>query len=245
MAGGRAYEDERRHAEAAAAAARRARMRRRARERALRARFAGVLEERNRMAREIHNTLLQGFTGITLQLQAVMQEVTRRPAHARAQMERMLEQADQSLADARRAVWDLRTPALQAESLAVALEDVARRAAEGDAPDVRFRVVGTPRPLVPAVEMALFRIGQEAVANAAKHAGASAIEVQLAYERRGARLVVRDDGRGFDPAATGSARGGHWGLVGMRERADQVDARLTITSGDGCGTDVVVVAPAR
>jgi signal transduction histidine kinase len=245
IAGGRAYEDEQRHAEVAAAAARRARARRRARERALEARFSGVLAERTRMAREIHDTLLQGFTGITLQLQAIVQEVTRAPERAKADVERILVLADKALVDARQAVWDMRAPALQAKSLAEALEDVTRRAGYGAGPNVRFRLTGKPRPLEPAAEMALFRIGQEAVANAVKHATARTIDVDLAYERRAARLVVRDDGRGFDPAGTAAARRGHWGLVGMRERAESVEARLSVTSAEGKGTEVAVVVRSR
>jgi signal transduction histidine kinase len=245
IAGGLAHEDERRHGEVAAAAARRARARRRARERALEARFAGVLAERTRMAREIHDTLLQGFTGITLQLQAIVHEVTRAPERAKEDVERILTLADKALADARQAVWDMRTPALQATGLAEALEDITRRAANRAAPTVRFRLTGTPRPLEPAAEMALSRIGQEAVANALKHAAARTIDVELAYERRATRLVVRDDGRGFDPAGTRAARGGHWGLVGMRERAEQVGARLTVSSASGRGTELVAVVPSR
>jgi len=245
IAGGRAYEDEKRHAEAAAAAAKQARARRRARERALEARFAGVLAERTRMAREIHDTLLQGFTGITLQLQAIMHEMTRAPQRAKEDVERILALADKALADARHAVWDMRAPALQAKSLAEALEDITRRAANRAAPEVRFRLTGTPRPLEPAAEMALFRIGQEAVANARKHSAARTVDVELTYERRVTRLVVRDDGRGFDPVRTPAARGGHWGLLGMHERAEQVGARLTVTGASGRGTELVVVVPSR
>jgi signal transduction histidine kinase/PAS domain-containing protein len=245
IAGGRAYEEQERHARAAAAAAKVARARRRARERALEARFAGVLEERTRMAREIHDTVLQGFTGITLQLQAVVRDLTREPERAKASVQRILAMADKTLVDARQAVWDMRAPALRAKSLAQALQDIARRAADGASPDVRFRLTGTPRPLEPAVEMALFRIAQEAVANALKHATASTIDVELVYERRATRLVVRDDGRGFDPADASTARGAHWGLVGMRERADHIGAHVTVTSADRRGTEVTVVVRQR
>lgn len=242
---GRAHEEEARHARAAAAAAKRARARRRAHERALEARFAGVLEERTRMAREIHDTLLQGFTGITLQLEAVMHKLTREPDRAKATVERILALADKTLADARQAVWDMRAPALRAKSLAEALHNIARRAADGAPPNVSFRLAGTPRPLEPAVEMALFRIAQEAVANALKHATASTVQLELAYERRVTRLVVRDDGAGFDPTDTATARGAHWGLVGMRERAENIGAHFAVTSARDQGTEVTVVVRSR
>jgi signal transduction histidine kinase/ligand-binding sensor domain-containing protein len=217
----------------------------RLRQRRLERRFSLVLAERTRMAREIHDTLLQGFTGLTLQLQAIAGLVTRAPERAKEHMERILSLADKTLVDARQAVWDMRTPELQTSSLAEALDDVARHAANGGAVDVRFRLTGAPRPLSPAAEMALFRIGQEAVANAVKHADARAVDVELAYEPRATRLIVRDDGRGFDVDDSYTARGGHWGLLGMRERADQIGARLTITSADGQGTEVTVIAPSR
>ena len=216
-----------------------------ARQRQLEGRFELVLGERNRMAREIHDTLLQGFTGITLQLQAASQQVVRAPERAKEEIERILALADRTLVDARQAVWDMRTPALEAQSLSEAIEGVTRRAAERGAPDVRFRLAGAPRPLAPAAEMTLFRIAQEAVANAVKHAAAHTIDVELAYEPRATRLLVRDDGRGFDSRETFTARGGHWGLLGMRERADRVGAQLTISSAEGRGTELVVVLPAR
>jgi signal transduction histidine kinase/PAS domain-containing protein len=241
IAGGRAYEEQVRHARAAAASAKRARARRQARERALEARFAGVLEERTRMAREIHDTLLQDFTGITLQLEAVVQGLTREPERAKADVEQILALADKALVDARQAVWDMRAPALRAKSLAEAVQDIARRAADGAPPDVRFCLSGTPRPLEPAAEMPLFRIAQEAVANALKHAAASVVHVELAYERYATRLVVRDDGRGFEPGETMAARGTHWGLIGMHERAEQIGAHLTLVSAERRGTEVTVV----
>lgn len=245
IAAGRASEDGKRHARAAAAAAKLARARRRARERALEARFAGVLEERTRMAREIHDTLLQGFTGITLQLEAIVNDVTREPARAKENVKRILTLADKALVDARQAVWDMRAPALQAKSLAKALADVARRAGEGTTAAVRFRLTGTPRPLEPTVEMALFRITQEAVANALKHGAARTVDVELAYERRATRLVVRDDGRGFDPAELPATHGVHWGLVGMRERAEHIGAHLIVTSAEQRGTEVTAVVRSR
>jgi len=240
VAMGRAHEEQARRARVATAAAKRARARRQAHERALEARFAGVLEERSRMAREIHDTLLQGFTGITLQLEAVMHDLTREPQRAKMNVERILSLADHTLADARQAVWDMRAPALRAQSLTEAMRDIVRRAVDGAPPDVRFRLTGSPRPLAPAAEMALFRIAQEAVANAVKHAAATFIEVELAYERCATQLKVCDDGQGFEADTPATVRGAHWGLLGMRERAEQIGAYFDVKSAPRCGTEVTV-----
>jgi signal transduction histidine kinase/ligand-binding sensor domain-containing protein len=214
----------------------------RLRQRVLERRFALVLEERTRMAREIHDTLLQGFTGITLQLHTVQRLVAEAPARAQRQIARLLELADQTLREARHAVWDMRMPGLDKGILATAVADMARDARTPGRETV-FRLTGTARHLAPATETALLRIGREALANAVSHAAARRIDVELAYGRREVRLVVRDDGRGFDPAAAPPAA--HWGLVGMRERAEAVGARLLVRSAPGEGTEVSVIAPGR
>jgi signal transduction histidine kinase/ligand-binding sensor domain-containing protein len=216
----------------------------RSRQRQLERRFALVLAERTRLAREIHDTLLQGFTGITLQLQALLGRLAI-PAEAKEEFERVLGLADRTLVDARRAVWDMRTPELERQGLADALVQAARAAADGSEIEVRSRVLGKPRRLAPAVEAALFRIGQEAAANAVKHADSRVLEVELAYQRRAVRLVVRDDGRGFPTDEEVRGHAGHWGLIGMHERAEQAGGRLTITGREGHGTEVVVTVPAR
>jgi signal transduction histidine kinase len=216
----------------------------RSRQRQLERRFALVLAERTRLAREIHDTLLQGFTGITLQLQALLGRLAI-PTEAKEEFERVLGLADRTLVDARRAVWDMRTPELERQGLADALVQAARAAADGSEIEVRSRVLGKPRRLAPAVEAALFRIGQEAAANAVKHADARVLEMELAYQRRAVRLVVRDDGRGFPTDDEVRGHAGHWGLIGMHERAEQAGGRLTITGREGLGTEVVVTVPAR
>jgi signal transduction histidine kinase len=238
LAAGRTYEERRRHADAAATAVKRARARRRARERALEARFAGVLEERTRMAREIHDTLLQGVTGIALQLRAALPHVRRTPETAVELLERMVALAEETSHDARRAVWDMRAPALGEGGLAGALRDAARRAAGGDGPRVEISIRGTPRALPVDVEDAILHVGQEAVVNAVKHAAARRVAVRLRYGRRGVRLTITDDGRGFDVDPDFRSYAGHWGLLGMRERAERVGAALTVASAPGDGTTV-------
>lgn len=243
IAAGRVYEDEERRAAAAAASAKLARARRRARERALEARFAGMLEERSRMAREIHDTLLQGVTGIALQLRAMIPRVRAAPDAAADSLQRLVELADKTSRDARRAVWDMRSPTLPPAGLPGALEQATRRLAVGVS--LRFAVRGTPRPLPPAIEDTILRVGQEAVANAIKHAAARCVAVSVVYGRRAMRLAVVDDGRGFPVDPDLRSYAGHWGLLGMRERADRVGARLTIRSAVGAGTTVELLAPTR
>ncbi len=214
----------------------------RARHRRVEARFALVLAERTRIAREIHDTLLQGFTGITLQLQALVARLTQ-SGEAREQFERVLALADAALAEARRAVWDMRSPELESQGLVDALIGAARAAVDGSGIELRTRVSGKPRRLMPVAEAALFRIGREATANAVKHADANVIELDLAYHHRSVRLSVRDDGRGIQPEKDTGAHSGHWGVIGMQERAEQAGGRLTITPAAGGGTKVVVTIP--
>jgi PAS domain S-box-containing protein len=223
------------------AAARLARVRRAARERTLRARFAATLEERTRLARDIHDTLLQGVTGIGLQLRATLPNLGAAPEGTVHAIRHIVELADATVRDARRAVWDMRAPALAQNGLASVLEEEVRRRANGVRIDFSLR--GTPRRIPAAAEDAIYRIGQEAVINAARHSGARAIWVALVYRQRSVRLTVEDDGRGFHVQPVGRSHGGHWGLIGMRERAERIDAPLDIRSGAGEGTTVELVVP--
>jgi signal transduction histidine kinase len=241
IAAGRAYEEERRHA----AAAKRGRARRRARERALESRFAGVLEERSRMAREIHDTLLQGVTGIALQLRAMIPRVRTNPEPAADALQAIVELAEKTARDARQAVWEMRSPALAQAGLPAALEQAARLAATPMGVVLRFSVRGSARRLQPVVEDTIFRVGHEAVTNALKHASAHSIGVSMAYDRSAVRLAVADDGRGFAAGSEPRSFAGHWGLLGMRERAERVGASLIIDSTEGAGTTVELIVPAR
>jgi PAS domain S-box-containing protein len=223
------------------ATARLARVKRDARERTLKARFAAVLEERTRLARDIHDTLLQGVTGIALQLRATLPNLGDAPQSTVDAIRRIVELAESTIRDARRAVWDIRAPALARRGLPTALEEEVQRQADGVG--AGFAIRGEPRPIPPIVEDTIFRVGQEAVINATRHAGAGSIRVTLAYEPRHVRLIVEDDGRGFRVEPTGRAHGGHWGLLGMRERAERVGARLVVRSAEGAGTTVELRVP--
>jgi PAS domain S-box-containing protein len=215
---------------------------RRARERTLEARFAAILAERTRLAREIHDTLLQGFTGVGLRLLAVANRVTGQPETAAALRE-VLALAQKTLEDARRAVWDLRAPALTAGALPAALRTAAEDCVRGTTLELEYDVSGPPRPVDPAVEAVVVRVTQEAITNVVKHADARTVRVRLSFEARRVRLSVSDDGRGFAVASDFQAYGGHWGLLGMRERASQVHGKLSLRSSPGHGTELVFLLP--
>jgi PAS domain S-box-containing protein len=202
---------------------------------------SAVLRERNRMAREIHDTLAQGFTGILLQLEAAEYVLTTRPEEARTCLVRAQNQARESLAEARRSVWALRPRALELDELPDALNGLARQMTVGTSTRAECRVHGPARDLPDDVESELLRIGLEALTNALKYAGASTVHIDLHFEPETIRLSVRDDGRGFDPTDQ-SARAG-FGLISMRERAERLGGRLTISSRPGAGTEVIVAAP--
>jgi signal transduction histidine kinase len=238
--------DERRRGDErlAAAAVRLARAKRQARERVLEARFTAQLEERTRLAREIHDTLLQGFTGVSLQLLAAM---GRRgdPAEFDAALNHVIALAQKTLADARQAVWDMRPPALEGSDFATALEAALDRSLAGTPLALDYAVRGTPRTLRPELETVVYRVAQEAVTNVVKHAAAQTARVTLAYEDRSVRLTVADDGSGFSVDPDRRTFAGHWGLLGMRERASQLRGKLIVRSAPGAGTKVVLRVPSR
>ena len=148
-----------------------------------------------------------------------------------------------SIAEARRYVWDLRSQALENNDLPTALSETARRLTAETTVTAQVQVSGTFRPLPRLVEDNLLRIAQEAINNAVKHSQAAHLFVNLAFDVRRVRLSVRDDGHGFDSQTSGNGGTGHFGLVGMRERVEQIDGTLSIQSGNGAGTEVVVDVP--
>jgi signal transduction histidine kinase len=240
---GRAYEEERRHVEATAAAAKLALLKRRARERALEARFEGIIEERSRMAREIHDTLLQGVTGIALQLRATLPSLRSKPRQAAETLESIAALAEQTSREARKAVWDMRVGAPDGAELAEALGDAARRAAGASGVVVEAMRSGKVCALSRTVRDTIFHVGQEALVNALKHANARRVTVSIAYEPHAARLTVRDDGRGFRVDPDFRSYAGHWGLLGMGEQSNRIGARLSVSSTPGRGTTVELCVP--
>lgn len=205
------------------------------------AREAGVLDERQRMAREIHDTIAQGLAGIVTQLEAA--EAAGDDADARRRhLDTARALARESLAEARRSVQALAPPQLENAHLPEAISDLAARWSETSGVPVDVRVVGEPRPLLAELEVTLFRVTQEALTNVAKHARAHRVEVTLSYSD----LVVvdiRDDGVGFVTAGTGSPPGTGFGLRTMRQRIQAVGGVLEIESEPGEGTAVSAGVP--
>jgi len=216
---------------------------REARERSLEARFAAALDERSRLAREIHDTLLQGFTGVALQMTAVARRTN--DATVAASLGDVIGLAHRTLDDARQAVWDLRAPSLVAATFATALRQDAESAIRGTGLSLDFEVRGVQRPLAEQVEAATIRVLHESIANTIKHAGARSLRVRLSYRSRGVRLRIADDGKGFQVDPAFRAYGGHWGLLGMKERAAELRGTLAVRSSPGRGTTVVLRLPIR
>ncbi len=222
---------------------------------AVEAQWGAVLRERGRLAREIHDTLAQGFVGVSVQLEVVARLLAgSREAAPKAAMEPVVEQLDQaralvraSLAEARTSIWDLRSGAAgapdQPQDLPSRLSRSCTRIAGGSSAKVYLQVKGTYRPVSAKIEEELLRIGQEAVANAVRHASASRIDVQLIYEAARVSFRVEDDGRGFAPVTGTNGLEGHYGIRGMQERAGEIDAALSLESTVGEGTRVSVEAP--
>lgn len=209
----------------------------------LRTRLEVQHRERERIARELHDTLLQSVQGLMLRFQAASSTL---PADepARKTLELALDQADQVIVEGRDRVIDLRVPRHRAGGLQSALAAMAGElsAVHG----VVFQAIAQGNiPSLPAtVEDELFRIAQEALANAFRHANASRIELETISDREGLRLRVRDDGIGMPSGVTTrTGRAGHWGVIGMRERAERIGARLQIWSGVGSGTEVDICLP--
>lgn len=220
------------------------RSRARQREAHLRARFEATLQERARVARELHDTLLSGFTGITLQLQALQRKMGPAPPRAAESLSTILTSADAALREARMMIWDLRDVPVTEGGLVAALERAARDAVAGTSVDTRIAVHGDARELSPLLETTLLRVAREAVVNAVRHADARLVRLELTYHPDRVEVRVADDGRGYAPDASGGASlPGHWGLAGMRERAARAGGTVRVTGRIGEGTEVSVSLP--
>ena len=206
-------------------------------------REAGVLEERSRLAREIHDTLAQGFASVVAHLEAARGSLGHDPERVERHIVQAEEVARHSLADARGLAWALRPEALAGGGLLGAIERVAAVAAQGG-PPTDVTVTGTVRALHPDVEVTLLRATQEALANVRRHAAAGHVTVTLSYFPDEVTLDVADDGRGFDPAAPAPGPAGGLGLMGIRERAAALGGSVAVESTPGEGTTIAVSLPA-
>jgi two-component system NarL family sensor kinase len=209
-----------------------------------------IAEERNRLAREIHDTLAQELAGLLLYLETAEADAGGASARAREGLRRARELAHSALREARRSVADLRVAPLRERTLPEAIGELAAQTARETGATVAY---AQPEgfPALPArVEAGLYRIAQEALTNVARHARARRVEVTLAREAGAVRLAIRDDGAGFDPERLGPAAGGadgagHFGLLGMGERARLLGTTLELESAPGAGTRVEVRVPAH
>lgn len=196
-----------------------------------------IWEERNRIARELHDTLEQQLAGITIQLEATRARLPGSPEAARESLVTMQAMIQHSRGEARRSVWDLRSHTLEQRGLVAALQEVAGTLVEGGGHRVAVRTTGAERRLDRQIEFHLLRVAQEAMTNAMKHGRAAEVSVGIQYAEDSVRLVVRDNGRGFDNAVP-PPNGAHFGLLGMRERAAKLRGELRIESTPGAGTTI-------
>ena len=200
----------------------------------------GAVEERNRLAREIHDTLAQGMAAVALQLETAEALLEAGgPERVREAVGRAITLNRANLEEARRSVLDLRAAPLEGRTLAAALEALAAEQAVEQEAHIAFEAVGRPRPLPARIEAGLYRMAQEALNNALRHAQASHITLQLVFSARRIRLIAADDGRGFDPEHVP----GGYGLIGLSERAKLLGATLRIASRPGAGTRLEVTLP--
>jgi signal transduction histidine kinase len=208
------------------------------------ARQAGAMDERQRLAREIHDTIAQGLIGIVTQLQAA-EQTAGRPDEAHRHLDAAARLARESLAEARRSVMALSPAPLERARLPEALAEVSRRWSGDSGVPVELVTTGTARPVHPDVEAALLRAAQEALANVARHAAASRVGLTLSYMEDVVTLDVRDDGVGFDPGQGPDGDGpGGFGLRAMRERLRLLAGTLEVESEPGTGTAISATVPA-
>jgi len=210
-------------------------------------RFEERLAERTRIARELHDTLLQSFQGLMLHFQAVNDLLS--PGQAKERLEKALDRADQAIVEGRDAIQNLRSSTTVTNELAQAMASLGEElaaASDGERNSAAFHVSieGTPRDLHPILRDDVYRIAREALRNAFRHARASKIEAEITYSARLLRLRIRDDGKGIDSKLLDAGLDGHWGLPGMRERAQQIGAQFDMWSEVGAGTEVELRIPA-
>ena len=206
-------------------------------------RQAGALEERGRLAREIHDTLAQGFAGIVAHLEAAKGSLGRDTARVGRHLDEAEVVARQSLADARALAWALRPESLAAGGLTAAVERAVTSALGGSPVSASVTVTGTVRQLHPSVEVTLLRAAQEALANVRRHARAHEVNVTLSFFDDAVTLDVADDGIGFDPAGTSPGPSGGLGLLGIRERVEALGGSVAVESMPGRGTTVGIFVP--
>jgi signal transduction histidine kinase/ligand-binding sensor domain-containing protein len=219
----------------------------------LRREFSAALDarvdERTRIARELHDTLLQSFQGLLLVFQAISNLLPARPDEAKQRMDNALDQASNAITEGRDAVHELRTGGLNTVDLGEAIskfgKDLLSGATAEMGPELSVQIEGTPQPLNPMIRDEVYRIGVESLRNAVRHAKARRIEVAIRYGEDGLELRISDNGKGIDPVILGQEHiAGHWGLRGMRERAKLIGGTFEVWSQLGSGTEAELIIPA-
>ena len=199
-------------------------------------------DERTRIARELHDTLLQSFMGASLQLGVAVNRLPSDPL-VKSELEQVLELMEQGIEEGRSAIQGLRSSDPRTLDLVLALSGVQQEFALQPDIDFRVSVTGRQQPLQPAIRHEIYRIGREALFNAFCHSRAKRVEFELEYAESDLRMRVRDNGCGIDPKVLHAGREGHWGLAGMRERATKIGGLLKISSSATAGTEVQLSIP--
>jgi signal transduction histidine kinase len=200
-----------------------------------------ILSERTRLAQELHDTLLQGFTGIGLKMEALCKILPPDLIGPKERMQKILKQSDEYIDEARRSIWQLRSSSLEtAGHFSEALRKVSQRALEGTAIRLQFATIGDRREPGLEVEDNLMRICEEAITNAVKHANPGSVSVTVECDTTDLRLRVLDNGCGFEPDKLDGPKDGHFGLAGLRERTKAIGGNLSINSSPGKGTEILV-----
>ncbi len=210
--------------------------------RQLNLRFEERLDERSRIARDLHDTLLQGFLSASMQLHVATDQVSPETP-ARRQLNHILELMGHVIEEGRNSLKGLRSSQATSLDLEQAFSQIPRELSVEAQVDFRVVVDGRPRSLRPLLRDEVYRIGREALVNAFRHSHAKSVEMELEYSARQLRVLVRDDGCGIDPKVVQSGREGHWGLPGMRERAERIGACLHVWSSATAGTEVELSVP--
>ena len=208
--------------------------------------LAAQQDERKRIAQELHDTLLQGFTGVTLKLDALTASLPPALSKTKQQLLQALEQMHHSLAETRHSIWNLRSPTLQStEDLSKALREASERALAGTTITLNFSAQGVARKIGDVLGHHLLRVCEEALANVIKHAHPTRVEVVLDFGSKRIQLQIRDNGCGFEPTSWENSKSGHFGLLGIKERVASLFGTLSVDSASGRGTRLLLTIPAE
>jgi signal transduction histidine kinase len=206
------------------------------------AEFSAILSERNRLSREIHDTLAQGMTAALVRLRLARRQLNQSGEPVGRHLDVALTLVTDTLREARHSIWNMRSHVLERDDLSGALEGILKQMADGTEIATSVEITGKPRRLAPVIENNVLRIGQEAITNSVKYSRARKIRMVLDFGREEFLLRVTDDGLGFDPQAPSESKGG-FGLLGMRERASELNGKLNIRSAEGQGAEVTLSIP--